>query len=169
MSEKEFQKTQVAESIQSDFNAAIEKSAEASEVLLVSNGWDILEELHKNVYASVVSTALIMIPATKNKEAILESISDPEAFTKNLNTASGEIANLVKAVQHLHNGHCEREGKPLPEDVQMISDLALEYSRIQTCMEASVQPLLLAMVNHMQEAGIDTEAVFLNPEDSQNA
>lgn len=155
------EKTKLAKAVEDEFNEAVEMSADLSETLLMEQGWDILEELHKATFASVVSTSLIMIPAMQNKDKILANVSDPIAFSKNLETASTEIAGLVKSVQLLHNGHMEKKGSPTIDDMELVSDLTIGYSKIQTSMETSVQPLLLAMVDYLQEAGVDTEAVFL--------
>lgn len=158
------EKTLLAKSVREQFDHAVSVTAEVADELMMQQGWDILNELHKATYASVIATSMIMIPAMQNKETILSKVSDPTAFSNNLATASNEIAELVKSVQSLHKGHFDRQGNPGLEDMELVSDLTMGYSKVQTCMETAVQPLLLAMVDHMQEAGIDTEAVFLNEE-----
>lgn len=157
-------KTELSKSVEQQFNEAVEMSADVTEALLLKEGWTILEELHKATFASVISTSLVMIPAMQNRDTILDKVSDPVAFSNNLETASSEISELVKSVQLLNNGHFDKKGSADLNDIELVSELTLGYSKIQTCMETAVQPLLLAMVEHMQEAGIDTEAVFLNTE-----
>lgn len=161
------EKTKLAESVEEQFNKAVAASGEVCDALLMQDGWNILNELGKATHASVLSTSLVMIPAMQNKELILTKVSDPIAFNKNLETASDEIASLVKSLQVLQGGHYNKEGSPSIEDMDLISELTLGYSKIQTAMETSVHPLILAMVDHMQEAGVDTEEVFLK--DTQNA
>lgn len=159
-----FNKTQLAENVRAEFDLAVDKSAEVAEAMLMEQGWDILKELHQATYASVIATSIVMIPVMQHKETILSKVSDPTAFSNNLATASKEIAELVKSVQTLQQGHIDKTGSPDLEDMELVSDLTLGYSQVQTCMESAVQPLLLAMIEHMQEAGIDTEAVFLGEE-----
>lgn len=163
------EQTKLSKAVQEQFNQAVEKSSEVADALLMENGWEILNELHKATYATVVSTSIVMIPAMQNKEIILEKISDPTGFNKSLETASGEISKMIQGVQLLHKGHYDKTGNPTIDDIDLINDLTLGYSQIQTCMETAVQPLLMALIDQMQEAGIDTEKVFLNTETEEES
>ncbi len=153
-----FEEVDSAEIVKEQFDAAVAMTQSASEAMLESQGWDILNELYKASFSAIAATSLVMIPATQNAESILAKVADPDAFVKCLATARSEIAELIKSVGALHAMHRERSGKPTLEDYEMISDLTLSYSQIQFGVESVIQPLLFAMVDYLKEAGYDTES-----------
>lgn len=153
-----FEEVESAENVQEQFDAAVAMSQSASEAMLESQGWEILSELYKASFSAIAATSLVMIPATQNAEDILTKVADPDAFTKCLNTARNEIAELIRSVGTLHAMHREKTGKPTLEDFEMINDLTLSYSQIQFGVESVIQPLLFAMVDYLKEAGYDTES-----------
>ncbi len=152
--------------VQEQFEQALELTPEIADTLIQQQGWDILAELYKATFASIASTSIVVIPATRYKEEIISKVSDPEGFEKNLSTAGREIATLIKSVQLLQAGHASKRGTPTPEEYDLINDLTLGYSKVQLAIETAVQPLLMAMIQYLQEAGIDTEKFFLGEEPS---
>lgn len=162
----EIKKDKLAEAVEQEFEKAVEKSSEVADQLLMAQGWDILNELHKATYASVIATSMVMIPAMQNKDTILEKVTDKQSFQTSMDTASKEISEMVKSVQMLHKGHSGKTGTPGMEDIELISELTMGYSRVQTAMETAVEPLLMAIVEKMQEAGVDTDKMTFGEEDA---
>lgn len=147
--------------VQAQFEEALEHTEAAANALLESNGWEILGELYKATFASIAATSIVVLPATRHKETILSKVSDPAGFEKNLSTVGREVADLIKAVQLLYKGHAGKAGAPTMDDYDLINDLTIGYSKVQLAMETAVQPLLIAMIDYLKEAGVDTETFFL--------
>lgn len=136
---------------------AVEKSAEAAAALIKEDGWAILRELYKLTAQAVNATAVVIIPATENREAILAKVSDPEGFSRDIQTCISDIEQMILSLQVLGGQHLDKKGFPeTPEDVALISQVSLGYAQIQHHIDTAVQPLLMALIATMQQAGVDT-------------
>lgn len=136
---------------------AVEKSAQSAAALIKEDGWAILRELYKLTAQALNATAVVIVPATQNREIILAKVSDPEGFSRDIQTTITDVEEMIRTLQVLGGQHLDKTGFPsTPEDVALISQLSLGYSQIQHHVETAVQPLLMALITTMQEAGVDT-------------
>ncbi|AEH03499.1 hypothetical protein AVT69_gp074 [Pseudomonas phage PhiPA3] len=135
---------------------AVEQSAEVAQELLKADGWAILRQLYLSVAGLIGATQPVMVPVLANLNDILARLPDPTSFDAQLKSVQVDLDNLITALGLLATQHKDKSGEPSLDDIALISTLSLGYSKLQTAMETGIQPLLLGMIQTMQDAGIDT-------------
>ena len=136
----------------------IDQSRVTAEALLETNGWAILKELYIALSSSINATSLVVIPAMQRKDEICAKISDPEAFSKIMHNVVIDISGVATALRVLGEAHLGKSADPvLDSDVETIADISMQYSKLQTQMDTVIHPLLMSVIDVLQEADVDTE------------
>lgn len=137
-----------------DMNDVIQKSSEAADALLDQDGWSIVHAMHEATLTSISQTGLVVLPIMTNIDEYKLKLTDPEGFEKRFATLSNDITHLMVAVKALGAKSEGKKGKPTKEDLELISKLTMDYTRVQGHMEQAVQPLILVLVQELEAAGI---------------
>jgi hypothetical protein len=141
-------------SIEDQFAIAVQETGIAAETMLRLTGWDILNGLFKACASGLNSTQLFVLPVLSDLPNILAKLDDPQAFESSFDALKDDIANMAQALRIASAQHVGKVGIPEEGDLEKVKLLSLEYSKIQTQIEKAVQPLMLALIDTLEEAGI---------------
>jgi hypothetical protein len=137
-----------------DMNKVIEQSAEAANELLAQDGWSIVHQMQEAALNSISQTSLFVLPVGVNIQDYKLKLTDPEGFEKRFDTLSNDITHLMVAVKALGEKATGKKGKPTPADIELISKLTMDYTKIQGHIEQAVQPLILVLMEELEAVGI---------------
>lgn len=137
-----------------DMNEVIQQSSEAASELLAQDGWNIVHALHGAALDSINQTALFTLPVMANLDEYKLKLTDAEGFEKRFATLSNDVTQVMVVVKALGAKSLDKKGKPTQADLELISKLTMDYSRVQSHIEQAIQPLILVLVEELEAVGI---------------
>lgn len=149
---KESKMSQVNEPV--DMNEVVTKSAEAADQLIKQDGWRIVHQLHASIIDSINQTGLVVLPIMANLDDYKLILKDPVGFDQRFQTLSNDISYLMVTSKALAAKSEGKVGTPDAADVELISSLTLDYTRLQGYIEQTVHPLILILVEELEEVGV---------------
>lgn len=149
---KESNMTQATTAV--DMNVVEQQSAEAAEQLLQQDGWSIVRELHAAALDSINQTGLAVLPIMANLDDYKLILNDPAGFEQRFETLTNDIAMVMVTAKALGEKSEGKKGKPTAEDIQLISSLTMDYTKVQGYIERTIQPLILVLVEELEAVGV---------------
>lgn len=143
----------------------VETSATTAQELLKQAGWDIVNSLAATVAEGIQTTALVILPVAANLADYQTKLTDPKGFEAKFNTLKTDVQTMSKAVSVLFQQHDTKKGEPKPEELPLINTLTLGYSKVQGHLEAAIHPLMLNLVEELEEVGV-TDLTIKDVEDA---
>lgn len=133
----------------------INKSKDVAESLLQQDGWSIVNELHAAALDTINQTGLFVLPVMANLDDYNLILKDPVGFNKRFETLSNDIAALMITVKRLEQYADGKKGKPTLDEIDTISKITLEYSRVHSYIELTIHPLILVLTDELEAVGIN--------------
>lgn len=144
-----------------DQSTMLDLQSDIAGKLLSVQGWDIAKELFAITYDMVDVTKLYVIPVMSLPELVKEKMGEHyDAFNARFTTFREDLANIAAALGALHAKHADRTGGVSMEDSDLVAEITLGYSTIQTQIEENVCPEMLLQMEMLEAAGISAEVLL---------
>lgn len=137
-----------------DMNEVTAKSAEAATQLLKQDGWAIVRELHAAALDSINQTGLVVLPIMSNLDDYKLILKDPSGFEQRFETLTNDIAMVMVTAKALGERSEGKSGTPTQEDIDLISSLTMDYTKVHGYIERTIQPLILVLIDELEAAGV---------------
>jgi hypothetical protein len=132
----------------------VTQSEEAATALLQQDGWAIVRELHAAALDSISQTGLAVLPIMANLDDYKLILKDPVGFEQRFETLSNDISMVMVTAKALGAKSEGKTGKPNAADIELISSLTMDYTKVQGYIERSIQPLILVLIDELEAVGV---------------
>lgn len=140
---------------------ALSLQADAAKAVLRDNGWKVTEQLFVTLSEMLQTTQLFIVPVFMEREQISAQLGEKaEAFFTRFDVLREDLANIADVAVKTYRSHAGRDGDITDADVELLSQAAFAYSKLQTQIEDNVGPEVVSLMAFLEEGGVGADILM---------
>jgi hypothetical protein len=125
---------------------------QVSEAVLKSElGWEVINDLAKQCVDLHLSTRGFTTSVLNSLPKLDAELTDPKAFRKTFHTFLKDLGEFHAIIMDTHKQHAGKTGQPTQDELPLVMELSLSYSKIMDYFEMAVRPLWVQMLTTIEQ------------------